>query len=198
MFSASYTIDAFPLVDALTRLPAALDATKAPMREAMAESSSLLMAFELRDFIAKSGEGGGWAPLAFATKRSRLYKERKAAGSKTRLTRAIIAAAILPIEFVTGTMQAGLFTVGGSGHFQKFDANSVSEGVDGGSHPGGKLSVGRLAAIQHYGNARLPARPLMVAPQGSELELVIAPLRGGVGAAMAMAGGGYGQASAGG
>lgn len=198
MLSYSITLDTTPLMAALARLPAALDASKPPMRGAMEEASTQLMLYERRRFRSASGGDGTWAPLAFSTKRSRLYAERKAAGSKTRLTKAIIAAAVMPVELITGSLESGLFEKGGPGHFQSFTPDSVSEGVEGGTHPSFKGGVGKLAVIQHYGSGNIPARPLMAAPQGADLSLVMQPIVDHFPEAVALAIGGYGTAPAGG
>lgn len=192
-FELTIDLDTSLLESVVNRLPSSLACNREPMRAAMAAGSRWIMRFEQSRFRAASGGDGTWPDITMRTKLARLRREAKSQKSKTKINAALVAGQHLPILSDTGTLEASLFEEGGSGHFQSFDVDSVSEGVSGGSHPRFKGSVGYLAVIHHYGSGSIPARPVMAMPDQTCLVGVGGVLAEGIQTAFDMAITGYGN-----
>lgn len=183
LIDVTFNID--PLARALAALPAALDCRKAPMRGAMDAASANLMRGQQRRYVSASGGDGLWLPLKPKTKAARLRAQIKLAGATAKVTAALVASAVMPILYVTGTLERGLFERGSTGHFVDFDRDGVREGVQGGTHPNAPMSIGALAIAQHMGvpSKNIPARPVFGAIDGATIEAVGGDLQQGVSAA---------------
>jgi len=65
----------------------------------------------------------------------------------------------------TGTLMNTLSpTLGHPGQLEKDVPFGIIVGISGGSHPSGKLTVGELAAMHHFGGPHLPRREILVEP----------------------------------
>lgn len=171
--------------DALKALPRWLDCRQQPMRDAMAKASAEHMRWQRGRFVSASGGDGTWKPLSAHTKRTRAEAQAKGTTTKQKLSLAVAAGLSMPLEFVTGTLEAALFEQGANGHYQKFTKDGVTEGVAGGSHPTAPITVGQLATLQHYGDPsrNLPGRPLYGEPDAQVVQAVGQLIAGGVQAA---------------
>lgn len=109
----------------------------------------------MQERFSKFARGGGdWEPLAPSTIKRRRRPKR---GRKKKQRTASIL-------MNTGTLWGTLspqFNV--DGQYQVIDKNSVSIGIEGGEHPSG-MTIGKLAAIHHYGTEHIPARSILVEP----------------------------------
>lgn len=182
MLSVSITYDLSQFSALIGVLPGYLDARREPIHGAMDRASVELMRGQQRRFVSASGGDGTWLPHAELTKYKRLRKQKLLAGATQAITARLVAATFLPLLYVTGTLELGLFERGGSGHFVDFEADRVTEGVNGGSHPDTTISVGELAIIHHFGSPKkhIPARPVFGPVDFATLEAVSADLTRGV------------------
>lgn len=178
------TIDLDPslLLGVIGKMPMAVDVRREPMRGAFGKASTALMRYENARFASASGGDGTWREHAYTTKRKRLERQAKLAGSKTRITSRLILGVHLPILIVFGDLEASLFNFGAAGHFQIFDESGVSEGAGDGEHPDAHMSFGALANLHHHGSVRkhIPARPVMADPDQATVNMIGVEIGAGV------------------
>lgn len=149
-------------------------------------------AFTKRRFTQFSRGGGDWPPLARTTYENRRSdRSGQNIGQAKRAAQKALDTARSPKAFDrafarvqkyntfktavlvdTGTLRRGL-SLNGPGNVREVFANGrfigVRYGIAGGSHPKGKLTIGRLAAIHHTGAGRLPQRRIIVKPDAATI-----------------------------
>lgn len=115
------------------------------------------------------------ARKTFKSSLKNLFKKGKKKRSKTVETKANVLVD-------TGTLRNSLAPMMALtlGAFQKNAPGGVKLGWDGGSHPGSKLTVGRLMAIHNFGEGRMPKRQIVVGPDDATIAKLANALSKGI------------------
>lgn len=182
---------------------AAADPLSSPsVSDALTQIGGRMETFTKRRFDTYSRGGGDWKPLAESTIAARrsdrsgktIGQARRDADSALGRARSDKArdAAIkrirkyqsFKVSILTDTrqMRNGL-QLGYPGNVRKKFAEvggfGVRYGIQGSNHKGG-MTIGRLAAIHHNGNARLPARKIVVQPDAATVARMTGDLRNAI------------------
>jgi hypothetical protein len=150
-----------------------------PIRDAVVDAGRTYMGDMRARFTGASGGNGTWAPLAPAT----IYKRLRAAGNPSAAIRkaqsdprlAAAVAAALPILYVTGGLYTSL-APGGDGYVEDVLPDRLLVGTS-----------NRVARFHQDGTPKMPARPVLVAPDDQGLKRMRDLIAAGVGAAVASA-----------
>lgn len=139
------------------------------IRTALSQMAVDFRGFLHARFLRNSKGGGAWPGPAASTRRGR---QRPSSRYRGPLNSVLID---------TGTLLDSVQPdfVRAPGQFEQRTNSGVSVGIRGGSHPGGG-SVGRLAEYHQFGTNRIPARPIIVAPDRVTLSKMANTLRKGV------------------
>lgn len=169
---------------------AAADPLSSPsVSDALTQIGGRMETFTKRRFDKNSRGGGDWKPLAASTIAGRRppnprNRSRDSALSvgRTRSGKLKPTNRRVAILVDTRQMRKGL-ELGFPGNVRaKFAASGrfgVRYGIQGGNHKGG-MTIGRLASIHHNGNARLPARKIVVRPDAATVSRMTNDLRNAI------------------
>lgn len=121
--------------------------------------------FTRRRFKKNSRGGGEWPPLAASTiaRRRKGKSKGKGKGKKAILNN-------------TGILEGSL-VIGSSKNMTKRIKDGIRYGIAAAKHPGGGLTVQRLAEIHQNGEGRVPKRTILVQPSKEVERGMIADLR---------------------
>jgi hypothetical protein len=125
--------------------------------------------FTLRRFDAFSRGNGTWKPLALSTIRARRKGKKTTGQTKARRKgRTVMVAGRYSILVDNGQLKASL----GSENLllNRRVGNAVDFGFGAAPHRASGLTMGQLATVHHFGTKHIPARPILVKPDGQTIQ----------------------------